>query len=129
MNKFTDAERYQLALTNRDKLDNCKKHRFNSEGISLYVGVQLACTNCGGHMDAVQAFRYCQGYEAAGGNPNDIIDGFREEPARIWTDFDCWNIVECLRWGLLAESKNESEGNKRAMNDLADQYWQLWCAE
>jgi len=27
-------------------------------------------------MDAVQAFRYCQGFKAAGGNPNEVIPGY-----------------------------------------------------
>ena len=60
------------------KLEQCKKHSFDfPKGLALQFGEKLTCSNCGGTMDAVQAFRYCEGFEAAGGNPNEIIDGFR----------------------------------------------------
>ena len=61
---------------NRQKLNACPKHSFIWEN-RLKFGQKLECKNCGGRMDAVQAFVYCQGFEAAGGNPNEIIEGFK----------------------------------------------------
>ena len=61
---------------NNDKLNACKRHKFDCKD-RLYIGAKMKCVNCGAYMDAVEAFRYCQGYEAAGCNPNDIIEGFK----------------------------------------------------
>ena len=60
---------------NNMKLDGCKRHRFEFDGIPV-IGSKLTCKKCGGKMDTVQAYRYCQGYKAAGGNPNDVIKNF-----------------------------------------------------
>ncbi len=63
---------------NRDRLDNCPKHAFDyPTDRPLQFGEKLTCRNCGGIMDAIGAFRYAQGFEAAGGNPNEVIPGFR----------------------------------------------------
>lgn len=63
---------------NRERLDNCPKHAFDyPQDRALHFGEKLTCRNCGGVMDAVQAFRYCQGFEAAGGDPNEVIPGFK----------------------------------------------------
>lgn len=61
---------------NRLKLDECKKHEF-AEIPELFIGVKLTCKKCGGKMDALQACQYALGFEAAGGDPNQIIAGFR----------------------------------------------------
>lgn len=61
---------------NRDKIDACPKHRFDIGPPPYAIGCKFVCVNCGGRMDAVQAFRYCQGYKAAGGNANDVIPGY-----------------------------------------------------
>lgn len=58
---------------NRERLDNCQKHRFEVGPPPYRFGMKLLCVNCKGELDAVQAFRYCQGYKAAGGDPNDVI--------------------------------------------------------
>ena len=61
---------------NRLKLDECKQHQF-AEIPELFIGVKLECIKCGGKMDAIQACQYALGFEAAGGDPNQIIAGFR----------------------------------------------------
>jgi len=61
---------------NRAKIDSCARHRFEIGDPPYRFGAKFECTNCGGTMDAVQAFRYCQGYKAAGGDPNDVIPGY-----------------------------------------------------
>lgn len=62
---------------NSKRLDSCPVHEFiYPRDRYLRLSEKLTCRNCGGEMDAVQAFRYCQGYKAAGGNPCEIIEGF-----------------------------------------------------
>lgn len=61
---------------NRAKLDGCARHRFELGDPPYKFGQKFTCSNCGGTMDAVQAFRYCQGFKAAGGNPNEVIPGY-----------------------------------------------------
>ncbi|UAG58633.1 hypothetical protein Guyu_038 [Pseudomonas phage Guyu] len=68
---------FEEIKANRAKLEACPKHHFNIGDPPYKFGAKFTCTNCGGTMDAVQAFRYCQGYEAAGGDPNEVIEGFR----------------------------------------------------
>lgn len=58
------------------RLDGCARHRFELGDPPYRFGAKFTCTVCGGEMDAVQAFRYCQGYKAAGGDPNDVIPGY-----------------------------------------------------
>lgn len=74
-----DAANLLAAIkANREALDKCPKHAFDyPTERRLNFGEKLTCRNCGGKMDAVQAFVYCQGFEAAGGNPNEIIENFR----------------------------------------------------
>ena len=63
---------------NREKLDACPKHAFDyPTDRALQFGEKLRCKNCGGIMDAIGAFRYCQGFAAAGGDPNEVIPNFR----------------------------------------------------
>lgn len=62
---------------NHAKLNGCARHCFDNETKPpLPFAMRLTCRNCGGNMDAVQAFRYCQGFKAAGGNPNDVMPGY-----------------------------------------------------
>lgn len=71
---------------NRDKLDACKRHLFNSEipgiegGVAAMFGRKMECVNCGGSMDLTAINHYVRGYEAHGGNGDDILPGWREEP-------------------------------------------------
>jgi hypothetical protein len=62
---------------NRKLLDDCRKHSFIWPSVPLMFKLKLECSNCGGRMDALEAAQYTRGFEAAGGNPNEIIEGFR----------------------------------------------------
>lgn len=61
---------------NRKTLDQCKQHKFD-EFPELYIGVRFKCANCGGQILATEAYQYALGFEAAGGNPNEVMAGFR----------------------------------------------------
>lgn len=80
MNKIRD---------NRDKLDNCKAHNFGDVPLPFTFGMKFTCANCGGEMKAVDAFRYIQGFEAAGGNPNKVLQGYRPDwkPQQLQADW------------------------------------------
>ncbi len=72
-----DAEAFMRIKENIAKLDNCVKHKFTLDAEPPYqFGMKLTCENCQGEMKAVDAFRYVQGYKAAGGNPNEVIPGY-----------------------------------------------------
>jgi hypothetical protein len=79
------AEAYAAIEANRDKLDGCKRHRFPAEvpgienGPGAMFGQKIRCLECGGAMDLVALNYYVRGYEAAGGNGNDVLPGWREE--------------------------------------------------
>jgi len=64
---------------NQDRLFACKRHNFGDCPTPYHFGQTFVCLNCQGSMKAVDAFRYIQGYEAAGRNPNDILSGYRED--------------------------------------------------
>lgn len=68
---------YEQVKANRIKLDACLKHRFNIGEPPYQLGEKFVCANCAGTIDAVQAYAYARGFEAAGGNPNEIIPGFK----------------------------------------------------
>jgi hypothetical protein len=71
------SDLFKEVKANQKKLDECPKHLFNLNLPQPYtIGQKLVCQNCGGQLDAVKAFYYTKGYKAAGGNPNDIIQGF-----------------------------------------------------
>jgi hypothetical protein len=65
---------------NQVKLKACTKHRF--EGGLVKIGQQIVCLNCGGKMGLVQAGRYVEGYEAAGGNIDDVWPGYNGQHVR-----------------------------------------------
>lgn len=131
-NKEKMIELWKQAQDNRAKLDSCKRHKFIYNGAKF--GSKLHCEICGGNMDAVQAFRYCQGYEAAGGNPNLIIKDFREE---VFSSFTCehWTFDECLYFAMKAEAASIvfklafETGKSKAQADFevnADRFWHKW---
>lgn len=76
MNKNEAREMFEAVKANRAKIDGCARHRFEIGDPPYTFGQKFTCSNCGGTMDAVQAFRYCQGFKAAGGNPNEVIPGY-----------------------------------------------------
>lgn len=60
---------------NLDKLDNCPRHKFSGE--RMPPGNKHTCLNCGGEMNGGDVLYYIAGYEAAGGDCNDIYPGWR----------------------------------------------------
>jgi hypothetical protein len=62
-----------------ERLAKCKRHLFNIDLPPYAFGQKSTCVGCGGSMKLVDALRYVQGYEAAGGNPNTIIPGWNPE--------------------------------------------------
>ena len=70
------AELLAEVRANQAKLDACPRHYFDPGDPPYKFGSKFTCTKCGGIMDAVHAFRYVQGYKAAGANPNDVFKGY-----------------------------------------------------
>lgn len=60
---------------NTKKLDNCKLHKFSGE--RMPPGNKHTCLNCGGQMKGSDVLWYIAGYEAGGGDCNDIYPGWR----------------------------------------------------
>lgn len=77
MNREESAALFAEVKANQARLDRCKRHLFELGPPPYRFGMKLTCQNCGGTIDAIKAFVYVQGYEAAGGDPNDVIPGFR----------------------------------------------------
>jgi len=63
---------------NRRALDSCKKHNFTPPK-ELKLGEIYTCNNCGGKLRLSDIGDYIRGYEAAGGNCNDIWLDFRKK--------------------------------------------------
>jgi len=103
---------------NQDRLFSCKRHEFGDVPMPFEMGMTFRCVRCQGDMKAIDAFRYIQGYEAAGRNPNDILNGYRadwkgETFEEAWKAFEAqgfmygrdaleqvrfgWNIAKGLR--------------------------------
>lgn len=62
---------------NQRRLDSCKRHRFEPHDPPYLFGEKFTCLNCGGRLGAVETYQYTLGYEAAGGDANDVFKGFR----------------------------------------------------
>ena len=77
MDKQEAHELMEQIKANRVRLNNCPKHRFEVGEPPYRFGEKFTCCNCRGKMGAIYAFEYANGYAAAGGDPNDIIPGFR----------------------------------------------------
>ncbi len=77
-NAIPGLEVLSIIKRNRFLLNTCKQHCFDMkpEPESRLFGKKLYCVNCGGVMDATAAFEYANGFKAAGGNPNDVIENF-----------------------------------------------------
>lgn len=59
-------------------LERCKAHKFEgfAENWWRMPNMRLRCVNCGGEMCANDALHYVRGYQAAGGNGDDVIKGW-----------------------------------------------------
>ena len=73
---------------NHDRLDNCPRHRFDQTEYEKMprLGMKLTCVHCSGTMDVVAISHYIKGYEAHGGDCNDIWPGFRASKESVPTD-------------------------------------------
>lgn len=71
---YTDSLLIEIRQ-NKSKLNGCKRHKFDLN-IPFQVGQKYECKNCGGRESGPAILVYCQGYKAAGGNPNDIVENF-----------------------------------------------------
>ena len=65
---------------NTKRLESCERHKFNDERIPPRN--KHKCLNCGGVLDGREVMAYIAGYEAGGGDCNDIYPGWRgnQEP-------------------------------------------------
>lgn len=59
---------------NSAKLDSCKLHKFDR--LERTPGKKFTCQNCDGEVNVTFVHAYIQGYKAAGGDPNDIMEGY-----------------------------------------------------
>lgn len=62
---------------NSRKLNECKLHKFSGERMS--PGNKHTCLNCGGKMKGGDVLYYIAGYEAGGGDCNDIYPNWNGE--------------------------------------------------
>ena len=77
---FSDTmlnEAWVAAKENRRKLDECKRHLFHLPKPPYILGQRATCEHCGGSLGLVEVNQYVRGYEAAGGNCDDVCPGFR----------------------------------------------------
>lgn len=84
-------ELFEQIKANRAKLDACPRHAFG-ELPPLAFGVKLTCQRCGGTLGAIEAAQYARGFEAAGGNPDEIIADFRGDDATPVTCPKCLGV-------------------------------------
>lgn len=64
---------------NAAKLKACPRHRFPGGDVKL--GQRVTCLECGGWMNLTRAGEYVNGYEAAGGDADNVWPGWREKPS------------------------------------------------
>lgn len=69
---------WQEVQDNRKALDSCSLHQFEPPE-ELKLGDVYTCKNCGGKKRISDISDYIHGYEAAGGNANDIWPGWRKK--------------------------------------------------
>jgi hypothetical protein len=75
--------KFEAIKLNNDRLNACPRHLFDTEvpgidgGVGAMFGRKMICRKCGGQMDLVALNFYVRGYEAHGGNGNDILPGWK----------------------------------------------------
>lgn len=60
---------------NSARLQACARHRFDG---GFQIGQKKVCLVCGGGMGLTDIGNYIRGYEAAGGNANDVWPDFHK---------------------------------------------------
>ncbi|MDE0921493.1 hypothetical protein [Aurantimonas coralicida] len=69
-------EIWQDVKANRRRRDGCKRHRFDQQQQRRF-GERATCINCGSQMRLTDVAQYIAGYEAAGGNADEIWPNWR----------------------------------------------------
>jgi hypothetical protein len=112
---------------NAAKLTACKQHHVDLGEPPYKFGMTCICTNCGGTMKAVDLFRYVQGFEAAGGNPNDVVPGYnpqweqdpdhytKEQVSELVYRFAC--ILEHATGGKMSKTNYTLEAMRAVVDD------------
>lgn len=81
MNNDEAVSLFERVKANRAKLDACPRHFFRCDltpdEIRAAFGQRLPCLRCEGTMLLTEINQYIRGYEAAGGNANDIWPDFK----------------------------------------------------
>lgn len=67
---------------NSEAIRACKKHRFERQE-SYSLGQKHKCIECGGEMRMPEIGSYIRGYEAHGGNAEDIFPGWNANTTQI----------------------------------------------
>lgn len=67
---------WRSVKANRAKLKSCKRHGFTGGKITN-LGDKYRCLHCGGTESLSNVAAYIEGYEAAGGNADDIWPGWQ----------------------------------------------------
>lgn len=70
------AEDIAKARENLQRIDGCKRHRFEGDIVPL---AKVTCLECGGTMDLSKLSYYISGYTAAGSDPADIWKEWAEK--------------------------------------------------
>lgn len=75
INKRIAEAAWNRAQENQTRLRGCDRHHFE-EPAEIVLGMRLTCTKCGGYMRLSDIAMYLHGYQAAGGNTDDVILGW-----------------------------------------------------
>lgn len=71
-----DRTLWEKVKANRRAVEACQRHRFAPNG-PILPGRGLVCLACNGSMQLTEIGAYIRGYEAAGGDANDIWPNYR----------------------------------------------------
>lgn len=73
---FDRKKLWEEVKANSRRWRSCDVHRF--EPTEPYrFGQRHTCVKCGGTKPMIEIMYYLDGYEAAGGDPNDVMPGYR----------------------------------------------------
>lgn len=75
INKRIAEGAWKAAMENQAKLRSCDRHHFETPN-PVVMGMRCTCTKCGGYMRLSDIATYLKGYQAAGGNPDEVVLGW-----------------------------------------------------